>query len=225
MIHYQNAPKAAVIETLSERLLAELDSGKKVLWLLSGGSGIDICVHVAETLRGHDVSNLFVTLSDERYGPIGHADENWQQLLDAGFGIQGAQLYRPLQQDLDRQSTTDQFRRWLNRAWREVDYRIALLGIGDDGHTSGVKPHSPAVSAHESVVDFTGTDFERITTTIHTLAQLDGAIVQSYGESKHEAISRILGGEGPIEDTPGLVINRIPSVTFFSDYIHNKEEQ
>lgn len=224
MVTYRSEPKEAVIEMLSRRLQAQLDSGKKVLWLLSGGSGIDICVRVAERLRSHDVSRLFVSLSDERYGAIGHKDENWQQLLDTGFSVPGAHLYRPLKQGLSRHETTEQFRVWLDDTWSQVEYRIALLGIGDDGHTSGIKPGSPAVSAEESVVDFAGTDFERITTTAHLLAQLDEAIVQSYGESKHDAISRIVHNEGSIEDTPGLIINQIKSVTFFSDYQFSKED-
>ena len=224
MIRYLSEPREVVIAVLSKRLKSQLDAGKKVLWLLSGGSGIDTCVSVAKSLHSHDVSRLFVTLSDERYGDIGHKDENWQQLLDAGFSIPDAHLYRPLKQGLSRHEATEQFKTWLDTTWNDVDYRIALLGIGDDGHTSGVKPNSPAVSAEGSVVDFTGTDFERITTTIHTLERLDEAIVQSYGESKHGAISRIVRRQGSIKDTPGLVVGRISSVTFFSDYQFSKED-
>lgn len=218
MITYHTEPKERVIASLSQKIQSRLDSGKKVLWLLSGGSGIDICVRVAQALHVRDASMLFITLSDERYGMVGHAHENWQQLLDAGFSIPEAHLYRPLREGVNRHDTTELFRTWLDSTWNEVDYRIALLGIGDDGHTSGIKPQSPAVTAPESVIDFTGQDFERITTTARLLTRLDEAVVQSYGTSKHGAIARIVRDEGPLEETPGLVINRISTVTFFSDY-------
>lgn len=218
VITYHTEPKERVIASLSQKIQSRLDSGKKVLWLLSGGSGIDICVRVAQALHVRDASMLFITLSDERYGRVGHAHENWQQLLDAGFSIPEAHLYRPLREGVNRHDTTELFRTWLDSTWNEVDYRIALLGIGDDGHTSGIKPQSPAVTAPESVIDFTGQDFERITTTARLLTRLDEAVVQSYGTSKHGAIARIVRDEGPLEETPGLVINRISTVTFFSDY-------
>src|SRR3989337_368047 len=81
-----------------------LDAGGHVLWLVSGGSGIHVGIRTAELLAGHDLGKLSVTLTDERYGPVGHPDENWQQLLTGGFALPGAELYRPLV-DQDRGAT------------------------------------------------------------------------------------------------------------------------
>jgi 6-phosphogluconolactonase/glucosamine-6-phosphate isomerase/deaminase len=81
-----------VVDFVAGRLIESLRAGVHVLWLISGGSCIPIAVEVAKRLQKYNVSNLTVTLTDERYGLLGHADSNWQQLLDAGFVLPGATL-------------------------------------------------------------------------------------------------------------------------------------
>lgn len=209
-----------VIQALTKSISAHLTKGESVLWLLSGGSGAAVCIEVSKALRDVDTSNLFITMSDERYGSIGHTDENIQQLLDGGFEVGQAVLYRPLQ-GLDRSSTTVLFSEWLAITVESVDFSIALLGIGPDGHTSGIKPHSIAVSSTEAAVDFTGDDFERITTTISLLQTFDEIIVQSFGDTKHAIIASLLHEEMPVAVQPAKFITTMTNATLYSDY---KEE-
>lgn len=219
MLTLHAEPQDIVASTLAESIIHELRADKKVLWLLSGGSGGKLCVDAAAILRDADVdlSNLYAALSDERYGPVGHPDENHQQLLDAGLALPGAHIYRVLSEDTAREQTAKNFSDWLDSTLRVVDYRIALLGIGGDGHTSGIKPHSPAVLSDKSVVDFTGEDYERITTTAALLRKLDSAYVQAYGADKLIAIKTILSGNGDINETPGLLVHDIKDAKFFTD--------
>ncbi len=209
-----------VIKALTKSISTHLAKGESVLWLLSGGSGAAVCIEVSKALRDVDTSNLFITMSDERYGPIGHADENIQQLLDGGFEVGQATLYRPLQ-GLDRNSTTMMLSDWLANTIGTVGFSIALLGIGSDGHTSGIKPNSIAVSSTEAAVDFTGDDFERITTTITFLEAFDELIVQSFGDAKHTVIASLLHEKIPIAEQPAKFITNILNATLYSDY---KEE-
>jgi 6-phosphogluconolactonase/glucosamine-6-phosphate isomerase/deaminase len=73
------------IADFTDRLLAELSAGKKVLWLTSGGSNIKASVEIMSKVPEPLTANLSVMPSDERFGPPGHADSNWQKLLAAGF--------------------------------------------------------------------------------------------------------------------------------------------
>src|SRR5688572_20869077 len=86
MLQFHIEPDAAkAAGQLAERLTAELQAGKSVLWLLCGGSNIPLSVAVMRQLPADKLADLRCLLADERYGVPGHADSNWQQLAEAGF--------------------------------------------------------------------------------------------------------------------------------------------
>ena len=214
---YNSSPRESVASFVAARILQKLNEGKKVLWLLSGGSGGATCVEVSNLLQGHDLSKLYVTMSDERYGPLNHPDENVAILIKMGLSLPGATFYRPLRgETIDE--TTASYIKWLQEVGDYVDYKIAVLGIGEDGHTCGIKPHSIAIDSTRLAENFAGDDFERITITLQYLRTLDEAAVQAYGKTKHEVVRRLLTGEGDIHSAPMLAIREIPNTTVFSDY-------
>jgi len=215
---YVYSPDAsAAIEYLTRTLKEHLGHGERVLWLLSGGSGAKVCLAAAAQLGGTPLENLYVTLSDERYGHKGHPDENWQQLLDGGFDLPGAHLYRPLE-DKGRASTTLDFAKWLQEQIKAADYSVGLFGIGPDGHTAGIKPGSPAVSSTEWAADFTGEDFERITMTFPAIEALDEAVVQAMGEDKAPTIDLLLHDIVDLANQPAQVLKRVKKSTLYTDY-------
>ncbi len=220
-MNYYMEPKEEVAKFVANRLIDLLGSGKKVLWLLSGGSGGQICVEASRLLAGRDLSGLFVTMSDERYGEVGHQDENMQILLDAGMSLPGAVLYRPLQGKSMDQTVAD-FASWLESVNKQVDYRLAVVGIGEDGHICGIKPGSSAVDSRELVDGFVGDDFQRITVTPVFLELLDEAVVQAYGASKHSVVDRLLQSEGDKKSFPALSVLEIPKTSLFSDFADNE---
>ena len=94
MINFQKiSDSSPVVEHLQRTIEAKLDAGLKIFWLLSGGSFMPIEVEVAQRLSDHPgLKHLSVTLTDERYGPDGHQDSNWQKLLDAGSWAKAREL-------------------------------------------------------------------------------------------------------------------------------------
>jgi 6-phosphogluconolactonase/glucosamine-6-phosphate isomerase/deaminase len=205
-----------VASYLAGVIAEHLDAGKRVLWLVSGGSGIHVGIRAAELLAGRDLSGLSVTLTDERYGPVGHPDENWQQLLTGGFTLPGAELYRPLTGQ-DRDVTTQAFGAWLNEQLTQADYRIGLFGVGSDGHTAGIKPGSPALVATTTATEFTGEDFERITMTFPAIERLDEVVLQAFGDEKAAVIWQLLHENLPLDQQPVQVLKRVPRCTLFTD--------
>ena len=79
-------------EFISVSIFRQLKSNKKVLFFLTGGSSIPVGLKAAELLKNISdknlIKNLTITLTDERYGPLGYQDSNWQQLLEKGFKIE-----------------------------------------------------------------------------------------------------------------------------------------
>lgn len=218
---YNQVPQSDVAPFVASQIINQLRQGKRVLWLLSGGSGGAVCVAASKLLKDQDLSNLVITMSDERYGEVGHPDENVQQLLDNGLYVGEATFYRPLI-GMSREETTSKFSHWLELQNQAVDYRIAVLGIGEDSHTCGIKPGSIATTATSPAASFSGDDFERLTITLSFLRQLDEAVVQAYGAAKHAVIERLLAGEGDTTKYPMLAIQDIPNVAIFSDYKETK---
>jgi 6-phosphogluconolactonase/glucosamine-6-phosphate isomerase/deaminase len=213
---YSNTPTVDAGDAVARHIAEHLKRGEKVLWLLSGGSGRNVVLQAAKQLKSVDLSNLFVSMSDERYGLVGHHDENWQLLLNEGLSLPGATMYRPLQ-GKDRAQTTFEFNAWLRAQIELSDYRIAIFGIGPDGHTAGIKPGSPAVTSTDFVAAFSGNDFERITMTPVAIVLMDTAIVQASGEDKIALLHQLFSTSLPIADQPAQLLKLIPDTTLYTN--------
>lgn len=207
-----------VVTYLYETISSKLKSGQKVFWLVPGGSAIALVVSIGERLVKDNVpvSNLTVTLTDERFGEVGHADSNWKQLGDSGFTLPGANLY-PVLAGKDMRSTIADFTNLLQKQLSEADYRIGFFGIGPDGHTSGILPASSAVVATELVHGYDGGTYQRITTTPAALVKLDEAVAYAAGEAKWPIIDQ-LDTDLPIDKQPAQILKKIPKLTIFNDH-------
>ncbi len=199
----------------ARQLKSSLKADKTVLWLLSGGSSLRIAIEAAKQLADIDLSNLYVTLTDERYGPIDHPNENWHQLLEAGFHLNGAHVYRPLVGD-SLVGTTEQFNAWLEQAFEKANYKLGIFGTGNDGHTAGIKPHSPAVTSQQFACSFEAADFTRLTITVRAIARLDEAIIQASGDDKQAILEELLATDRSLNDQPAQVLKTIGHSTLYT---------
>ena len=213
---YDSHPVQAAADHIAQLISEKLANNEKVFWFLSGGSGIQVVLEVARQLNGQDLHNLAATLSDERYGPVGHADENWQQLIDGGFSLPGAVLYRPLISE-DQITTANRFGAWVAQHMADAHYSIGLFGIGNDGHTAGIKPHSSAVTANAWSEYFHGDDFERITITLLPISQLDEAVIQASGQDKLPILKSLVNESIPVVNQPAQALKSIPLSTLYTD--------
>ena len=208
-------PIAAAATQLADSISRELLAGHEVLWLLSGGSSLTIATATAAQLHGNDLSRLHITLTDERYGAPGHGDENWQQLLASGFAAPGADCYRPLiGAPLDE--TVAQFETWLRSALDQADYVIGIFGIGPDGHTAGIKPHSPAVTSDHLATGFQGDDFTRLTITPPVIARVNEIVIQSSGADKQAVLSDWLSRPHELADQPAEALKQVANATLYT---------
>lgn len=218
---YTPTPQQEAAQYTAGRINDALIEGKKVLWLLSGGSGIQVAVQAAKLLQQAPLHNLFVTLTDERFGPVGHANENWQQLLDAGFALSKAGLYRPLTGN-DRTTTTAEFSSWLHNALTTCDYSIGIFGVGTDGHTAGIKPYVVNPELTDYATDFNGEDYERITITPAAIRRINEIVLQASGPDKLPVLATLLDQPlPPIAEFPAGILHAVQNVCIYTD---NKKE-
>ncbi len=216
-----NRPIETAAKDLADKLFEYLSDGKRVLLLMSGGSSIPIAILASKVLKGVDLSNLFVSLTDERYGAVGHTDENWQQLINDGLDLPGANLYRPLiNKNIDE--TTRLFGDWVAEQSDKADYSVGIFGLGTDGHTAGIKPGSAAAKSTNLVTSFQGDDFERITIGFAAISRLDEAIIQASGTDKQQIIHDLIHHSSTIQDQPAQILSKIPHSTI---YTNNPKEE
>lgn len=208
----ENGPGAAA-KQLAQQIQTRLDGRQSVAWFLSGGSAIGVAVLAAKKLKPSP--HLTVTLVDERYGPPGHPDSNWEKLLAGGFQLRNAHL-EPVLRGGNADQTLADFERLASHLLQDTDYKIALLGIGADGHTAGILPRSPAVSSR-SLVSFYGTpEYQRITLTPRGLAKLDEAVVYAVGDNKRQALQN-LSKDIPMDIQPAQILKKIPRLSIYNN--------
>jgi 6-phosphogluconolactonase/glucosamine-6-phosphate isomerase/deaminase len=205
-----------VANALAQKIIRQLYTGKKVLWLVPGGSAIAIAAQAAKAIAAIPHRELTVTLTDERYGPVNHADSNWRQLTEAGFSLPDARLL-PVLTGQDRAATTAAFSDTLKRELQTANWAIGLFGMGADGHTAGILPHSPAVAAVRYAEVYDAPNFERITMTPKAIPLLDEAVVYAVGLDKWPAL-KDLQNDRPIADQPAQILKQIPTLTVYTDY-------
>lgn len=207
------------IASLSARLNQELSEGKKVLWLLSGGSNIPASVEIMNNLPGELTGNLSIMLNDERFGPVGHADSNWEQLFQAGLDPKQARMLPVLQIDMDLQQTIDHYAQQAEQAFANHDIVISQIGMGADGHIIGILPGSPAAAEETRWASgYDSPPYVRLTLTFPAMRQINVGYVMAFGEAKSQAVQN-LKQELPLNEQPAQILKQLPEVYFYSDQV------
>jgi 6-phosphogluconolactonase/glucosamine-6-phosphate isomerase/deaminase len=224
---------------LAGKIEPYLARGERALLLVSGGSCVDVAVDACARLRSAFRGNgdarrlLSITLADERYGPIDHADSNWRLLVERGFdpspfdavplldgamdGISGEDLV-----EAGLAEATGRFARFLAVAAERHEkgslYIAAAFGIGVDGHTAGILPLSPAASLDpdgtEYATGYRALPFARITIAPAFFRHIDYAAIWANGAEKRDALAA-LNASGAVAEIPARLIGRAREAVLF----------
>jgi 6-phosphogluconolactonase/glucosamine-6-phosphate isomerase/deaminase len=205
---------------LLKRLVSELESNKQVLWLVSGGSNIDITVSIMSRIPEELTINLSIMLIDERYGAPGHKRSNWQQLRQAGFSGKQAHLMPVLLSNSDLDRTAMHYNNITAQAFAENDILIAQLGIGVDGEIAGILPYSEAAANNQQLaIGYKHKDCPRLTLTFSALEMMDAIYVYVYGETKRETLIALKTESISPREQPAQFLKDLPEVYLFNDQV------
>lgn len=130
---------------IADVITARLAKDQAVLWLVSGGSAIETAILARTMINISESMKLHVGLVDERFGPIGHDDSNFKQLLGSGFDTNNILLLPLLTENKTITETSLLYNDKLIELLK-TNHTIGLFGIGIDGHTAGILPKSPLVN-------------------------------------------------------------------------------
>jgi 6-phosphogluconolactonase/glucosamine-6-phosphate isomerase/deaminase len=208
-------------EKLTSQLSQLLDK-KPVLWLASGGSNVPIATAVIASLAEGLTERLTIMLIDERFGPAGHDNSNADQLHRAGFNPKRANFITILS-DQTWPDTVTQYNKIVQQQFNQHSLIIGQFGIGADGHTAGILPHSPAASVTDQLVTgYQGPDYQRITLTFPALRQIQTAYVFAYGANKLATLQQLKDQNLDLGTQPAQIFKVLTQAYIYNDQLEGE---
>lgn len=182
---------AMVFEDL---LRAALDVKPRASMAVSGGSTPwPALIRLAEADLDWQRVDIFQV--DERVVPADNPDRNLTHIIESLTSRVPAHLHpMPVEaRDLDEGT--------FRYAWslpEELD--VVHLGLGADGHTASLIPGDPVLNEHDRDVALTGVyeGHRRMTLTYPAINRAGGVVWLVKGESKDDALERLLAGDRDI---------------------------
>lgn len=196
---------------ISEQLAACIEDRDICHVALPGGSTPARCLELLSQ-KQLPWKKIHWYLGDERCHPVGHADRNdtmIAQQLWARIDAPAANLH-PIPAELGPEAAAVQYAALIDGIGT-LD--IAVLGMGEDGHTASLFPGNPALESGQSVVavfDAPKPPAERVSLGLTALQSARQRVVLVSGRGKRDALARVSQGQP-------LPVNRIGTAHWFVD--------
>ncbi len=194
----------AALALLVERILTAVHDRQSCSIALSGGSTPQP-LYAALAAADLPWSQIHIFWGDERYVPATHPDSNYgmtkQVWLDL-VPIPAANIHSIPTELPDPQLAAAEYDRQIAAHFQlEAGvmpvFDIILLGMGDDGHTASLFPHTAALAVVDRLVTVGDKDGQpRITFTFPLINQARSVIFLISGTSKQAALTAIFAPVG-----------------------------
>lgn len=204
---------------LALSLLSQIVGKKTVLYLSGGRTPKSLYEKIT---KEEQLIPGAVGIVDERYGEKFHKNSNEKMIRETGLlrylEIRDVPFYPILQPELSHEETAAAYDQQLRKLNNTFPQSVAIMGIGADGHTSGIAPNrkdftNPMFESsrnHLFVSEFDDPDSfygERVGMTFLGLSMQDVLLVLVFGEDKKDALQRMFT-DGSEEDIPSRFYKR-----------------
>ena len=189
---------------------------------LSGGS-TPKAIYESLTLPHHqkslDWSKVWLFWSDERAAPPTHPDSNFHMAMEAGFGklpIPHAQIFR-MHAEVEIEKNAKDYEETIKKTLKGRPFDLIMLGMGDDGHTASLFPHTTALKVTDRLVvanEVPQKNTWRMTMTFPCINAASNIAIYVLGASKKERLAEIFHAEEDVERLPsqGVGIKERPAL-------------
>ncbi|HUD10043.1 MAG TPA: 6-phosphogluconolactonase [Candidatus Saccharimonadales bacterium] len=219
-ISFINSSADGTHTIIKQALETALVKKQRVLWVITGGSGIKIVVKVMSEISDEASKQLAVLLGDERFGPVNHKDSNLRQLYEAGFDAKHAIVVPVLRPKTNLEETVKRYGEAAETAFTAAGTVIAQLGMGADGHIAGVLPESPATKLSKQwTVGYKAKDFTRLTLTPFALQRANQIYVAAFGKAKRTALSNLRDKQLSIAEQPAQLVKAVEKSYIINDQL------
>jgi 6-phosphogluconolactonase len=183
---------------------------------LSGGStpkALYKTLATVELVPRIDWEKVFVFWGDERCVAPNHEDSNYRMAFDLmlrHLPVPVKQIYR-MEGELEPKEAAKAYEARLKKFFQQniPRFDLILLGLGDDGHTASLFPGTKALEETKKWVTANYVrklSAWRLTLTAWTINQAANVTFLVSGESKAEALQRVLAGRYDPNEIPAQLI-------------------
>ncbi len=220
-------------QALNSTLKELHDDNKPFLLLVSGGSAFDLFTDI--DLNNFD-NSATVGVLDERYSTdptVNNMDQFMHTAFYTSLKNKNVQFIDTTVQD---EETGEEHAKRYDQAlseWKE-EHRdgviVAIVGIGPDGHTSGILPFPENPSLFTKLFENPNTlvvhydadgknpyRYRSTTTNIFLRNYIDHSFVYAVGANKKDALTRLAAKEGSLAETPARILREMKDVQLFTD--------
>jgi 6-phosphogluconolactonase len=156
---------------------------------LSGGS-TPKAIYKLLAKQPLDWSKILLFFSDERAVPLDHPDSNYKMALDAG--MPKTQLF-PMNGVGNLEQNAKDYEEKIRKEVGSFD--LVMLGVGEDGHTASLFPHTTALKEMSCLVVpnyLPEKNIWRLTFTYPCINQSGRAVIYALGENKQSIVPLVL---------------------------------
>ncbi len=222
------SPKSEIAQVAADKISRCLQNlnNTPLLFLLSGGSAFEVYDYLDVLFFS---INTTIGMLDERFSNDPTVN-NFCQFKKTSLYKRLNGLYPCIDTSLHKTEIIGQVARRFEeslRNWKQENQNgkvVAVVGVGCDGHTSGIMPIPEDKKKFEELFEnekwVVGYDTEeripfreRVTTTItFTKNEIDYSFVYISDEKKKDILEKVLEKDKPIHEIPGRVINEMKNV-------------
>lgn len=186
---------------------SERDQGFRLA--MSGGSAANLLAQLQT--HNFDWSGTTLFQVDERFVPTDHPDSNARLLNEKLGKAEVKTQYFPILES--REASLKVYQKQLQPDQDGYLFDLTVLGVGSDGHTASLFPHTSALESAEVVVA-TETDVfavrERLSLGFAAIAQSRHILVLMMGAGKAEILEKIQDPATDYKDCPARKILELP---------------
>ena len=197
-----------------------------VAFALSGGETPRPTYEKLAAEPGIDWSKVEIFWIDERAVPPSSDRSNYKwakvTLLDRA-PIVPARVHRMVGEASDLDAAARDYENILRSSLRTGGFDVAVMGIGDDGHTASLFPGEAGVDVVDRlVISVPGAPDQkreaRLTVTVPVIEAGGAVFMLVVGEAKHAPLERAWSASGSTKDTPARVMRGVRgSLTWIID--------
>jgi 6-phosphogluconolactonase len=152
-----------------------------------------------------DWSRAEVWFGDDRAVPPGDERSNYLLVRETLLGSVTPAAVQRIEGELGAEEAAARYDKLVD----DLDFALALNGIGTDGHTASLFPRAPALHERERRVVAAEPGLEpwvpRVTMTPAVFARMDLLVYLATGENKADPVARAFAGE-PSDDIPASTV-------------------